>query len=81
MEVAGRSCDRARMPPFVIPRILGQDAARAVISSVRLGRHRALPICYFGDPYPFDSDLVDEWATSNRTHVRQRFRRGTSIGA
>lgn len=46
--------------PFVVPRLLGADGMRAVISEVPIGAHTGWAISYFG-PRPAGIGLVNLW--------------------
>ena len=42
----------------------------AVISSIRVGRHVGLPVCYYADPQPMDLERVDDWGIRSFTFQR-----------
>jgi hypothetical protein len=51
--------------PFVIPRLLGQESVRAVISQLGIGAHQGFAIAYFADPVPDGSPRFNDWGTDH----------------
>lgn len=54
--------------PFVVPRLLEQPDIKAVISSIKIGKHTAYPIFYFAQPVPENVERINEWGTDNYSY-------------
>lgn len=55
--------------PYVLPEFLGMDEVSAVLSSIRVGAHRAYPVFYFADPVPVRLPRVNTWACDHYTFM------------
>lgn len=63
LERAPFLCRPGPGAPFVVPRILRHEHARAVIWSLPIGAHTAYAIVYFADPLQPDIEPFNDWGT------------------
>jgi hypothetical protein len=54
-------CSPGPAVPFVLPRLLQNENIRAVLSSMKIGCHRAYLICYFSKTYLPELNRVNEF--------------------
>jgi hypothetical protein len=53
--------------PFVLPALMADPGMVAVISSLQVGQHVGMPICYYADPLPQDLERIDDWGIRSFT--------------
>lgn len=61
--------------PFVVPRLLRLAGAKAVVSSLPIGRHTGYAVAYFADPVPGGVERFNTWG-SNEYRVTAAGRTG-----
>lgn len=66
--------------PFVLPGLLEFTQVRAVISTIKIGRHTAFPIVYYADPMLYGVMRVNDWGTEQYWDESSIFPEMTTAG-